>query len=55
MCGAKENCMDRAVQTGMPLLSHEAEQWQNNISELDLSTRLILEKAGVQRQTKNWG
>lgn len=54
-CGARENCMDRSVQTGMPLLSYEAEQWQNNLSELDLSTRLILGKAGVKRQTKDWG
>lgn len=52
-CGARENCTDRAVQTGMPLLSHEAKQWQNNLPELDLSTRLILGKAGVKRQTKD--
>lgn len=55
VCSARENCMDRAVQTGMPLLSYEAEQWQNNLPELDLSTRLILGKAGVKRQTKDWG
>lgn len=52
-CGARENCTDRAVQTGMPLLSHEAERWQNNLPELGLSTRLILGKAGVKRQTKD--
>lgn len=37
--------MDRAVQIVMPLLSFEAEQWQNNLLELYLSTRLILGKA----------
>lgn len=55
VCSARQNCTDRAVQTGTPLLSYEAEQWQNNLPELDLSTRLILGKAGVKRQTKDWG
>lgn len=52
--GARENCMDRAMQTGKPLLSYEAEQWQSNLPELGLSTRLILGKAGVKRQIKDW-